>query len=49
LKVTPRPEADRASCISARASLPGICVPGTPNWTVANATWPSREIWPGTW
>ena len=43
------PGRDRASCMSASASLLLILVDGTSNWTVANAMWPSREIWPGAW
>ena len=35
-----------ASCISASASALLILVDTTSNCTVANAIWPSREIWP---
>src|SRR5260370_967342 len=34
--------------MSASASLLLILVDGTPKPMVANAMWPSREIWPGT-
>src|SRR5262249_13320833 len=47
LNRTPRPDAAVASCMRARASPLPMLVDGTPNCTVANAIWPSREIWPG--
>ena len=47
LNVTPCPDAARAWFISAVASLAGMPVDGTPNWTDANAMCPSRDTWPG--
>ncbi len=47
LNVMPCPAAVLASAISARVSLLEMPADPAPNWIVANAMWPSREIWLG--